>query len=319
MPANVEPALRPRSETNQVYNLSSATVATTPQPCVFNLSICHCPHGRNPHLIARKAFVSLERGSAFAISYTWGEFSRTKRDIGHFSDPTQRLIMELGEEWVFGESYNGLINTLVEICRSNEYCWIDQLSINQNNEEEVKATLAKIPDIYRNFDVVVLLPGAMCDCVEGWISGRKSAVCWNNIGFGHWFQRLWTLQELLYARNIQARWIRPNILPCIGLPGDVGTLLQPGYRPRLNYGTLFKLEELASSHNTSKLPANGWVEPIINAWHQAYISMSIWAKFHLCDGDNADHLLIDFLYGIRLESTKQFPFENKHLRFIGLL
>lgn len=199
---------------------------------VLHFMFCHsidCQFSDDLHLLISPAFVNLEHGNAIALSYTWGEYEREKRAIGHDSDGTP-ILMQLGAEWELSE----LVATLHTICiEINPYCWIDQLSIDQKDDAEVRATLAKIPDVYRTFDVVVLLPGAMCECVreryegqqenpEAWTSGDLRSAqeigsalsCWNNIGYSNWFLRLWPRQELMYARNIRARWTSEASLDC---------------------------------------------------------------------------------------------------------
>ncbi|KAK4947845.1 hypothetical protein LTR10_013353 [Elasticomyces elasticus] len=215
------------------------------QVYVSNLVFCREPDCRlvtGPHLLITNEYVDLVRGNAVAISYTWGDYGRRKVVIGHeLHNSGGRLQeMELGLEWT--SDGNDLLQALDSICREFQYCWIDQLSMDQENAAQIRKTLGRIPDIYRSLDVVALCPGKICACQTArlpweqtdtttgneddvaedavnslqdevkfgtWRTGRP-----NNIGFGSWFFRLWTRQEFIYAHRIQWRWISPGVLEC---------------------------------------------------------------------------------------------------------
>jgi hypothetical protein len=69
---------------------------------VAKFEFCHdneCNFSNELHLIVTTDHVELERGNAVALSYTWGEFHRKSKIIGHQSDGTA-VQFELGEEWV---------------------------------------------------------------------------------------------------------------------------------------------------------------------------------------------------------------------------
>lgn len=111
------------------------------------------------HVVVERAEVDLATGNAIAISYAWGDYNRSKILLGHHTDG-QAATMELGREW----KPSDLIQTLADICKEAQFCWLDQFSISQSDPDIIRATLAAIPDIYHTFDVVALLPGGLCEC-----------------------------------------------------------------------------------------------------------------------------------------------------------
>lgn len=134
-----------------------------------------CPGFDNaqPHLLVSTKLVSMEQGNARAISYAWGEFNRQQHSIGHFEDG-RLASMELGEDWPVSQFQQ----TLERLCHESvnpqrytsspctQWCWIDQICISQNDPADVRNTLARIPDIYRTFEVFIILPGPRCSCFE---------------------------------------------------------------------------------------------------------------------------------------------------------
>ena len=144
--------------------------------------------------------------------------------------------MELGQEWDITE----LVLALQELCieSGNIPIWIDQLCIAQQKQDEVRSTLARIPDIYRTLDVVALVPGGNCECKVNALavlehSGmtidkptpldmidmseyRDTALpCFNSLAIHSWFTRLWTRQEFMYALRIRLRWTSGETFPCV--------------------------------------------------------------------------------------------------------
>lgn len=128
--------------------------------------------------------------------------------------------MVLGVEWEDPDFVTALHNICEE---TSKPCWLDQLSIMQNDDEDVKKTLARIPDVFRTLHVVALLPGPMCECkVDGVsfvqdspeVDGTNPIKCWNNLGLASYFGRLWTRQELHYARSLRARWTSSKLAVC---------------------------------------------------------------------------------------------------------
>jgi len=139
---------------------------------IAKVQVCRndpCPFSQHPHLNIDYDNVELSNTKALAISYTWGEFDREKVKIGH--DVSGQVVeMELGKEWDVQET----IERLAMICKENsdehgpEHAgvWIDQLCIHQTDDAKVRATLASIPTIYRTLDVVILMPGGICRCLQ---------------------------------------------------------------------------------------------------------------------------------------------------------
>ncbi|KAL9093713.1 MAG: hypothetical protein Q9159_000014 [Coniocarpon cinnabarinum] len=227
--------------------------------CVHSFTLCEerpCPYGyEGHHLNIREAFVTVERGNAVALSYVWGQFGRKHRPLGHSTDGDQ-VTMELGEDWQLDD----LRQALHRACNQSTYAydcpylWIDQLSIKQKDESDVRKTLVQIPQIFSNFNVLVLLQGGLCEC---WASLRsafdlnkmstfkdflnraivhnepganlgmdlskgedkqlyQAVCCINNVGFLAWSARVWTRQELLGSTKIISRWISaPSTCPTL--------------------------------------------------------------------------------------------------------
>jgi hypothetical protein len=162
----------------------------------------------------------------------WGEFDRADICLGHRANrPEERIIMNLGSEWVFPE-FSQRLAELSDHCGA---LWIDQLCIPQS-DDQIKATIAKIPVIYSTFEVVALLPGTLCRClprmlgddllqedlsdaVESGVDDdaiRQCAMeCFNATGFSSWQNRLWTRHELLYPKRIRVVWNITKNLPCV--------------------------------------------------------------------------------------------------------
>ena len=134
---------------------------------VAKLNFCHedpCPHLESDsfHLLVTFQGWAYRRPQGSCHLYTWGEFDGRRVPVGH--DEAGTLYqMELGQEWVLGD----FIIKLAEVCMDENYnaCWIDQLCIPQE-DAIIRETLANIPTIYRSFDVVILMPGRPCHCLE---------------------------------------------------------------------------------------------------------------------------------------------------------
>ena len=167
--------------------------------------------------------VDLRPNEAKAVSYAWGEFDRKPQSIGHWSNGDE-VLMELGKEW----EISALMPHLHRLCAAPESSesagptplWIDQLCIRQNDAEEVRDTLAKIPDIFRNFETVILFPGSQCECMEkdySTLAADKTNMathmrlmrdpCPSLLSIYIWSSRVWTRQELLYAKKFRIIWV----------------------------------------------------------------------------------------------------------------
>lgn len=138
--------------------------------------------------------------------------------------------MELSEEWNIAV----FVLSLAKISASVETgcCWIDQMCLDQDDEELGKV-LPTIPDIFRHFDVNVLMPGGLCRCWAdlGAISDLEDAVgkgqawedavyCAGNKLVAHYFKRLWTRQEFNYAHRMRVMWTSPPMICRNGLRAD---------------------------------------------------------------------------------------------------
>lgn len=137
------------------------------EACVLNFTLCPdnpCLYGfQQQHLKVKRAFVPVERGKAVALSYVWGQFNREPRTLGHFTNG-DKLTMELGEDWELGDLKQALHKAcnMPDFAYDCKYLWIDQLSIKQDDDANVRRTLVQIPQIYSSFNVLVLLQGGMC-------------------------------------------------------------------------------------------------------------------------------------------------------------
>ncbi|QKD50444.1 uncharacterized protein FOBCDRAFT_257831 [Fusarium oxysporum Fo47] len=203
-------------------------------PCCHNPSSCPVPT-TEPHLVIHYDQVGITHTSAVAISYTWGRFSRRRVAIGHrspYNGPSDLIYLELGIEWNTAD----LQNCLVSLSESHGGFWMDQLCKSQEQEDVVR-TLASIPTIYRSLDVVALMTGAFCGCLQQWtgqiINEFESRSmtheqinelyhdvvlkfqCVNSAGMDSWFDRLWTRQELIYSRRITVLRTSQTQAPCV--------------------------------------------------------------------------------------------------------
>jgi hypothetical protein len=203
---------------------------------IVKLQFCHndtCRLSSDPHLEIKYDDVELSKSLAVALSYTWGEFDRRDVFIGHDTQGTP-VSMNLGQEWDVQDT----IVRLAMLCMENSKehgpehtgLWIDQLCIRQNNAE-IRATLASIPTIYRTLEVVALMPGGLCSClqqfalpadpikVEDAFDAYMSALdpltkCANAFGLCSYFDRVWTRQELLYCRSIRVAHVASEVIDC---------------------------------------------------------------------------------------------------------
>lgn len=217
-------------------SLSETTIAHSIRVVRFDL--CECDILDGEHLSVSPDFVPLEHGNAVAISYAWGEFSRRDVVLGHYQDGAS-VSMTLGCEW----SPSQIVTRLFEMGFASTHTdsampfWIDQLCIRQDDEAALRTTLASIPRIYATLDVVALMPGSPCKCLQegldafetydvkeaneleisdrsaAWV--RKVQSCLNSTSFCSYFQRLWTRQEMMYARNIHVEWTHSEPAQCI--------------------------------------------------------------------------------------------------------
>jgi len=219
--------------------------------------------------------VPLQQGNAIALSYTWGEFDRRSIAICHDA-AGNAVSMKLGREWTQPEFSTKL--AALGYDRSPDGVtpmplWIDQLSIRQDKDEELRRALASIPNIYSTLDVVALLPGLPCQCLQegldtyggleirsidelklseqmaAWAMQMKS--CLNSTSFCSYFERLWTRQEMMYARKIQAHWTHQTIPPCVKYTSWDRAPLE----------LVARFTAMAPYKDDSSAPPNGFEEP----------------------------------------------------------
>ena len=192
-----------------------------------------------PHLLIKWDHVKRDRKRAVAVSYTWGEFERREVVIGH--DPSSLpQALTLGQEWDIEE----LQGCLVKLSADYGGCWIDQLCIEQE-EKKIRQSLASIPSIYRSLDVVAIMPGSACACLQGarqvveaFESGQTTEEvnmvhervhkqlmgCLNSAGLNSWFDRLWPRQEFMYSRRISIMRTSKALVPCVKSEDDIESL-----------------------------------------------------------------------------------------------
>lgn len=212
--------------------MMSSFQATTDQPParVAKALLCQdqgCTILSSPHLSIDILEVPIRRDQAVAISYTWGEFDRTLVPIGHLNNNGSKIIsIELGREWILPDFIKRL-----DSLSSKSPIWLDQLCIPQK-DEEIEQALAKIPTIYRTFDVMVLMPGRPCKCLGKFLEESRAAGapggaldvamrikkytdCFNFTAPSSWALRLWTRQELMYSRRISCVWASETVPQCV--------------------------------------------------------------------------------------------------------
>ena len=144
-----------------------------------------------------------------------------------------------------------VIERIAELSSSGPL-WLDQLCIVQS-DEAIRENLAKIPTIFRTFQVVVLMLDHPCKCLHDFIREvkfqgthesedlRSKAFykclenydhCINFTASSSWFRRLWTRQELMYSRSIRCVWAS-NITPACARKEELGTVDAAHLRPYL--------------------------------------------------------------------------------------
>ena len=168
-------------------------------------------------------------GQAIAVTYGIGDFDRAKHVFGHVDNELtiRQVELEFGGEWNIAQ----VMKALVELSESHGAIWMDQLSIPQDTAS-IAISLQNMPQIYRTFDVVVLLPDALCSClrdiVDLYHAGDSSVMsengsldvsavvgaCLNAFPVSSYHFRLWTKQEFTYARAISIRYCGLPVSTC---------------------------------------------------------------------------------------------------------
>jgi hypothetical protein len=131
---------------------------------VHCFSWCSC--GSETHLADHIKVQTFKRpvepGQAVALSYSFGDFGRQKHLFGHVDGvESESVRLEFGGEW----EIEGLKGALVALSEKHGAVWFDQLSIPQD-PTSITSHLQNMPQIYRGFEVVVLLQNAPCSCLQ---------------------------------------------------------------------------------------------------------------------------------------------------------
>ncbi len=218
-----------------------------------------CAFSEDLHLTIDYQRVELGSSQAIAISYAWGRFERTKAAIGHaIGQADKPVFLELGKEWVAADVMAALAEISIDNGdkRGPEHAgiWMDQLCISQDEPEEIRQALAEIPSVYRTLDVVILLPGGRCRCLDDLGDNDPVEIkkCFNALGIGSHFDRQWTRQELQYSRNIRVVRASNEELPCL-MPETDGLGLVPESMPlfwQLLYAEIGKAEPGLTARDT---------------------------------------------------------------------
>lgn len=180
------------------------------------------------HLEVETFDVPLESGRAAAISYGIGDYDRQSRLIGHRKgDAGLELRLVLGGEWDVGD----VQASLVYLSKQHHALWIDQYSIPQD-PVLIPIHLKAMPEIYRTFEVRVLMPNGPCQCLktalDSYLAGedyidkkdgsfnryRVVEDCLYAIPVASYNFRLWTKQEFIYARSIAMYYASPPPYRC---------------------------------------------------------------------------------------------------------
>lgn len=298
------------------------------------------------HLKIEYATVEIIKSFAVAISYTWGEFDRTDFVIGH--DAAGNVIsMNLGSEWDIQDT----INTLVHLCLENgekqgpEHAgvWMDQLCVRQSDDNEIRATLASIPAIYRSLDVVALMPGGLCSCLPrifqrleagtppslvanllndmlGGDMSMHSLPCLNAVGLCSYFDRVWTRQELLYSGAIRIVRTSPEELRCVRDETQARHLSRFGRQFFLHCETENRWAFGKLLQRNAAFFMNAWdaVEGLKRA--DTRDEGSLYTRLSTCRSVEKFTTLIGFLLGRNLERPERYTEGTdvqKVIRFLG--
>jgi hypothetical protein len=170
------------------------------------------------HIKLKTSNRPVKPGQAVALSYGIGDFDREKHLFGHVEGlESESVSLEFGGEW----EIEGLMSALVVLSEKHGAVWLDQLSIPQD-PASITVHLQNMPQIYRGFEVVVLLPNAPCFCLKdaldswtttshaeedgGFDMEEISEECLSAFPVSSYNFRLWTKQEFSYARTISIHY-----------------------------------------------------------------------------------------------------------------
>ncbi|KIW64576.1 hypothetical protein PV04_09501 [Phialophora macrospora] len=223
----------PNSEDKACSSTSENFTAQSIRMATFRRCTCQMcptlPSGKT-HLSIKTTAMELRKENGVAISYTWGQFDRTKHCIGHLeSHPAEGVWLELGAEW----RVDSVLERLAQFTEKYGACWIDQICFPQKSDQ-LRRSLAQVPAVFRTLPVIILCPGSLCSCLrkayqatwekapanpsnvespaDGTVYTYTTAMalfnalhagdCLNSNGACSWPSRIWTNQEFRSARSV---------------------------------------------------------------------------------------------------------------------
>ena len=234
---------------------AAANIKSLPVVRLARFHRCSCEDfdGGKSHLSVETKKAELHESSGVAISYTWGEFDRDKRLIGHWQGhPQKEACITLGAEW----RVSSFQNRLAQLTEKHGACWIDQFCVPQS-DEKIQRTLAAIPSIFSTLPVTALLPGSLCKCLphafKQYEAAKLSAshttasvngdnlsvtskaledavdgkICLNSNGASSWGTRIWPLEEYFHSTSFTALYVDEERATCFldnDSEADVGRL-----------------------------------------------------------------------------------------------
>lgn len=231
---------------------------------VNHSSVCSCQISRFPtfRLALRTFWLDLNETRAVAISYAIGDYARACHILGRRDGaPDLAVSLQFGVE---GDIHD-LKHLLVELSKTNQAIWIDQLSIPQTSQKEIRTHLERIPQIYGTLEVVVLLPNAPCHCLQESLSAYEEGTmflakdgdfdllevsnrCMSPIPLCSYYLRLWTKHEFTYAKTIWVRYASGSKTQCSRQLGSTWMLRYGRYNHWDYMGTFCRhYYEVASS------------------------------------------------------------------------
>ncbi|KAF3903594.1 hypothetical protein AA313_de0203696 [Arthrobotrys entomopaga] len=290
-------------------------------------------HETSDHVSVAVRHVPMKDPNLVAISYTWGEFNRRDLIVGHHEgSPDKTVKLNLGTEW----NTWGFVSQLAEICGTDGAIWMDQICLPQK-EEQIRETLAKIPDIYRALEVAIIMPGSPCLCLkvdsnippgdddkikEMWTACRElkdtklkeeelyrgsqpdtytllgeTQCCENYIGISSYFNRIWTKQEFDYATRVRLLWDTKTPAKCIGQSFE-SSGNEDNFLPRVNTSNPFQKQMALRGVESGKNQFD--IATSLDDSHFQYsdgLRASVSSFLHGLDGPELDDTIKRFLLG----------------------
>ncbi|KAK6542767.1 hypothetical protein TWF694_006709 [Orbilia ellipsospora] len=290
-------------------------------------------HETGDHVSIAIRHVPMTDPGLVAISYTWGEFNRRDLIVGHHEgSPDKTVKLNLGAEW----NTWGFVSRLAEICGTDGAIWMDQICLPQK-EEQIRETLAKIPDIYRALEVAIIMPGSPCLCLkvdfgilpgddevekEMWTACRElkdvktkeeeayrgsqpdiyvilgeTQCCENYIGVSSYFNRIWTKQEFDYATRVRLLWDTKTPAKCIGHSYEHAGN-EDQFLPRVNTANPFQKQMALRGVDNGRNQFD--IETSLDDSHFQYsegLRASVSSFLHGLEGPELDETVKRFLLG----------------------